>query len=115
MEKLNLTSEQLINILKAEGVRPPKIEQIMGKVENIEKYNNESTMNKDDFVMLKEYPICKPTLVALEIKQIKTVGDLKRFAILNGSYALKDKIRAIGDSRYDELRINFPWLADYEL
>ena len=110
-----MTSEQLLNILKAEGVRPLKIEQIMTKVGNIEKYNNESTMNKDDFVLLSEYSICKPTLVALEIKQIKTVGDLKRFVILNGSYALKDKIRAIGDSRYEELRKNFSWLADYEL
>ena len=110
-----MTSQQLVNILKAEGVRPHKVEQIMEKVGNIQKYNDESTMNKDDFILLIEYPICKPTLVALEIKKITTVGDLKRYVILNGAYALKDNIRAIGDSRYDELKRIFPWLADYEL
>lgn len=113
MDNLNLTSEQLIKILRAEGVRPLKVEQIMEKVRNLDEHNK-STLNKEDIVLLSEYPICKPTIVALESVNVINVGDLKKFAIMNGSYALKDKIRAIGDSRYSELRRIFPWIADYE-
>lgn len=109
-----MTSEQLLNILKAEGVRPLKVEQIMKKVKNIEEHN-ETSPNKEDIVSLSEYPICKPTIAALEVVNVRNVGDLKKFVILNGAYALKDKIRAIGDSRYDELKRIFPWLTDYEL
>ena len=113
MDNLNLTSEQLIKILRAEGVRPLKVEQIMEKVRNLDEHNK-STLNKEDIVLLSEYSICKPTNVALESVNVINVGDLKKFAIMNGSYALKDKIRAIGDSRYSELRRIFPWIADYE-
>ena len=113
MDNLNLTSEQLIKILRAEGVRPLKVEQIMEKVRNLDEHNRTSP-NKEDMVLLIEYPISKPTIAALESVNVISVGDLKKFAIMNGSYALKDKIRAIGDSRYSELRRIFTWIADYE-
>ena len=114
LNNLNLTSEQLINILKAEGFKPRKIGQIMTKVVKLEKYNEESLINGDNFTYLNDFPINKATLIAFEIKEIKTVGDLKRFVILNGSIALKEKFRAIGDSRYNELKRIFPWIKDYE-
>ena len=97
------TAKEFIEAAREEGFSEPVIRKIMRKLRR-------TSLNYTPF---SDFGVSTGIINALKWHDILTVEELKEYVELFGIDALK-KIRYIGETRYNELKEKFPWIADCE-
>lgn len=108
---ITVTEKQIMDVLSSKEIPKDIRDKIIRRL-NFYNYLNQSGENPEMSKWIEEFDLSPAIINSLRRNHIYTEKQLKELVINKGVGTLL-RFRNIGEKRFEEMKIAFPWLANY--